>query len=96
MSEAMRISIWIAQALVCVAAALTLVRMWRGPSLMDRLLALDFLSLLIIALALLEGVFGDARKLLAPAMGLALVSFIATVAFARLLEGHGMREDDDG
>lgn len=88
----LEICLWIAKGLLGVATALTMARMAKGPSLMDRLMALDYLSLIVIGFILLEGREQGSRVLVAPAVALALVSFIATIAFARLLEGHGKEE----
>jgi multicomponent Na+:H+ antiporter subunit F len=72
-------------ALLCLALLLTLIRLWRGPSLADRILALDTLS--IVGLALI-GVFALRTGQMAYvdiAISLALVGFLATVALARYL-----------
>lgn len=90
--SALEICLWIGRGLLGLATVLTIVRMVMGPSLMDRLMALDFLSLIVIGFILLAGRESDSRVLVTPALALALVSFVATVAFARLLEGHGKEE----
>jgi len=73
----------IALLLLTLAVVLTMVRLVRGPSLPDRILALDMLSTLAISLvgviALKSGVF----FYLDIAIAICLVGFLSTVAFAR-------------
>ena len=92
MSDTLSVCIWVAEGILVVATLLTIIRMWRGPSLMDRLMSLDFLTMIIIGLILLEAHRDEVKMSLAPAVALALVSFVATIAFARLLEKHPERK----
>jgi len=73
----------IALLLLSLAVVLTLARLLRGPSLPDRILALDMLATLAISLvgiiALKSGVF----FYLDIAIAICLVGFLSTVAFAR-------------
>lgn len=73
----------IALLLLSVAVMLTLIRLVRGPSLPDRILALDMLSTLSISLV---GVFvlrTGALLYLDIALAICLVGFLATIALAR-------------
>jgi multicomponent Na+:H+ antiporter subunit F len=79
----------IAFVLLGLAAVLTVVRIVRGPTLADRILGLDMLTLLGIGAI---GVFAMRTRLylyLDLAIALALVGFVATVAFARYLISRG-------
>lgn len=76
----------IAMAMLCIAASLGLVRLYLGPSLPDRVLALDFITMMSIGLIALYAIATDRAILLDVAIALALIVFLATVAFATLLE----------
>lgn len=72
-------------ALLVLALLLTLIRLWRGPSLADRVLALDTLTMVGLGMI---GVFALRTGQMAYvdiAISLALVGFLATVALARYL-----------
>jgi multicomponent Na+:H+ antiporter subunit F len=68
------------------AVALVVVRLVRGPSVADRVVALDVLSAVAIAIIGAYTVATGAAALLDAALVLALVAFVATVAFAHFLE----------
>lgn len=89
-----------ALALLSVAFALVLVRLLRGPSLADRVLALDMLSVLAIGFIAAFGVKTGFDAAVDIAIALGLVGFLATVAFARYIlrvPGPGEREGgEDG
>lgn len=79
----------------CAVAAL-LCAAWRllaGPTLADRVVALDLMSgLLVVFLLLFRTLTGqDAYAFVA--LGLALIAFLATVAFAGLIERTHDRDD---
>lgn len=83
--------------LLVVAAALAVLRLVRGPSLPDRVVALDFLAVALVSFCGLLALRTGVRALLDVALVLALVGFLATVAFARFAERsgeHGNREGD--
>jgi multicomponent Na+:H+ antiporter subunit F len=78
-----------ALAIVAVSLLFALYRVVRGPTLPDRVVAVDMLSYLVIAyVAILVVVTGKAVFLDAAAT-LALVAFLATVAFARYIDRWG-------
>lgn len=62
------------------------VRMLRGPSLPDRVIALDLLTTLMVAFAGAYVVSTGEAAFLDVAIALALVGFLGTVAFARYAE----------
>jgi len=69
-----------------LAFAMAFLRLVRGPSLPDRVIAADVLVANGVAAAALLGLTYNLPVLLDVAMALAVVTFIATVAFARYLE----------
>lgn len=71
---------------LCVALALAGWRLVRGPSFADRFIAFDMLTALAIAFAALAAVSTARGVFLDIALGLALINFTGTAAFALFLE----------
>jgi multicomponent Na+:H+ antiporter subunit F len=61
-------------------------RLLAGPSSADRAIATDMLGLLGVCLAALTALLAGHAAFLDIALGIALVGFLAAIAFARLLE----------
>ena len=80
--------------LLVAAMLLAGVRIVRGPHVADRVVALDMLSLLGVAAAALAAVASDSMAFVDVALGVALVGFLATVAFAAFIERASVREED--
>ena len=72
--------------LVMLGVVLALMRLVRGPSLPDRVVALDTMTVLIVAFCGLFALDTGVRAFLDVAVVLALVGFLATVALARFIE----------
>jgi multicomponent Na+:H+ antiporter subunit F len=64
-------------------------RLWVGPSLPDRVVALDLLSTLGIALIAIVAMASDIAVLMDVATVIALTGFLGTVAFAYFIEQRG-------
>lgn len=62
------------------------IRMLRGPSAADRIVSLDFVTVLLIAITSLLALQLDNAAYLDLGLALALIGFLATVAFARYVE----------
>ena len=77
-----------------VAFLLTVIRVVRGPTLPDRILGLDTLVLVAIGFIAVFGVKTGYYLYIDVALALALVGFLATVAFARFVLEHGMTRED--
>ena len=76
-------AIEIAFALLMLAMGLGLLRLARGPSLPDRVVALDLLTVLAVAFCALYAIASGRAAYLDVAIALALIAFLATVALAR-------------
>jgi multicomponent Na+:H+ antiporter subunit F len=74
-----------------VPLLLGFVRLVRGPSLPDRVVALDFMTAVAVAVAGVWAIVTGNPVFLDVAMVLALITFVGTVAFARYLERRGSR-----
>lgn len=76
----------VALAMLGVALVLCLVRVAKGPSLADRVIALDLISIVSIGIVTTYAIRTDEPSLLDAAIILALISFLGTVTFARYME----------
>ena len=80
--------------LLMAALVLTFVRIIIGPSLPDRVVALDLLSLLTVCFIVLFSIIAGTTAYLDIAIALALVAFLGTVAFARFVERRRRLDDE--
>ncbi len=78
-----------------VAFAVIVVRIMRGPTLSDRILALDMLVSVGIGFIALIGIKTGFYLYVDIAIALGLVGFLATVAFARFVLNRGEEETID-
>ncbi|MDD2408338.1 MAG: K+/H+ antiporter subunit F [Tepidiphilus sp.] len=58
-------------------------RLWRGPDLVDRAMALDTLMVNVIALIVTWGIWQGSSVLFEAALFFAMIGFVSTVAFCR-------------
>lgn len=89
----MQTVIYTTLALLTLALLLCFYRMVRGPSLPDRVMALELFSMIIVSIIGVHAIHSDVSSFLDVAIVLALMSFLATVGFARFLERGGQRDD---
>jgi multicomponent Na+:H+ antiporter subunit F len=82
----------LALALIGLAMFLTFIRLVRGPTLPDRVVALDLMGVLAVGMIAAYAVATDQPGLMDPAAVVALVGFLGTVAFARYLVKRGSDE----
>jgi len=80
-------------ALLTAALLLAFLRLARGPSLPDRVVALDLISMIIAGLIAAYVVWMRQPMLLDVVTVMAVISFFGTVAFARYLERRPTDED---
>jgi multicomponent Na+:H+ antiporter subunit F len=88
----MKLAAGLALAMVGLAMFLAFIRLVRGPTLPDRVVALDLMGVLAVGMIAAYAVAVDQPVLLDPATVLALVGFLGTVAFARYMERRGRDE----
>lgn len=72
--------------LLGLALILAFIRLVRGPSLPDRVVALDLMTVLMMGMIAAYGIGAGQPVFLDVAIVLALVSFVATIAFAAYVE----------
>jgi multicomponent Na+:H+ antiporter subunit F len=78
-----------ALAMLAFAAALAFLRLLRGPTLPDRVVALDLIGVLVVCVVVAVAATTGQQAYLDVAIVIALVSFVGTVAYA----GYVERED---
>ena len=86
--EDLDLAITIALSLTIVGLISGCIRMLRGPSAADRVVSLDFVTVLMIAITSLLALRLDNAAYLDLGLALALIGFLATVAFARYVENN--------
>lgn len=84
----------IAMAVIGVAMVLAVVRLLRGPTLADRVIALDLLAFFAAGVVALAAVISDRAELVMVAVVVALLTFMGTAAFALYLERKGHEDAD--
>lgn len=75
----------IAMVMVCLAITLNLWRLVLGPSLPDRILALDTMYINVIALLILFGISQGSALYFEAALIIAAMGFVGTVAMSKYL-----------
>lgn len=79
--------------IIGASLALTFLRLWLGPFLPDRVVALETTSVLAVGAISAYAIETDEEALLDVAIVMALITFLGTVAFARYLEKGERRRD---
>jgi multicomponent Na+:H+ antiporter subunit F len=78
------------------AALLAALRLVRGPTQADRVVALDILLASALALCVAVALATGSTVFLDVAIGLALVAFVATLGWSRLIERAADRDEGAG
>lgn len=81
--------------LILVALICAGIRIIRGPSSADRVVALDLLGVLGVAAVGLAVSISGSPAFIDIALGVALVGFLTAVAFAAFIENGSIREEDE-
>jgi multicomponent Na+:H+ antiporter subunit F len=83
--------------LVILGVALAAIRLIKGPTLADRIVALDMMTVQLVSFGGLSALQARSAAFLDVAVVLALVGFLATVCLARYLERRNAinREDQE-
>lgn len=79
------IALWIALALFCAAVVLNFYRVVVGPSLPDRILAVDTMYMNSIALIVLFGLWLGSKNYFEAALLIAMLGFVSTIAICKYL-----------
>lgn len=84
----MTVVVWIASVMLVAATFLALTRIVRGPSALDRMVAMDVLLSCLIGAIGLEAAYNRHGTTLAVLAVLALLGFVGSVAVARFAAGE--------
>jgi len=78
--------------ILCISLIICLARMFLGPSIPDRVVALDLLAILMIATVSIYSILIKEPVYIDVVIALALVIFLGTVAFAKLITWRKYKE----
>ena len=81
-----------ALALLLISMVLALIRLIKGPAAADRIVALDLISILIVAFLAAYSIHAGETSFLDVAIAYALIAFLGTVALARFLMRSAMKK----
>lgn len=79
--------------MLSLALFLAFVRLVKGPSLPDRVVALELVATLVAAMVGVHAIDSGVASYLDIAIVLALTAFLAAIGFAKFLERGGPRDD---
>ena len=79
----------VALTMLAAAAGMTFIRLAKGPTLPDRVIAIDLIGVLLVCLLVLMAGVTAQQAFLDVAMVVALISFVGTVAYAQYIEREG-------
>ena len=88
-------SVIITSVLLLAGMVLAFVRLVKGPDAADRIVALDLISVLIVALLAVLAIHADETSFLDVSIAYALVAFLGTVALARFRMRISERQAQD-
>jgi multicomponent Na+:H+ antiporter subunit F len=83
------VPVLVALTMLAVAAGLTFIRLAKGPTLPDRVIAIDLIGVVLMCLLVMMAGVTTQQAFLDVAMVVALISFVGTVAYARYIEREG-------
>jgi multicomponent Na+:H+ antiporter subunit F len=76
----------VALAMLGAAACLTFIRLLKGPTLPDRVVAIDLIGVLMVCILVVTAAATGQQAFLDVGMVVALISFVGTVAYSRYIE----------
>lgn len=86
--------IWISLILVILSAGGLLYRVGKGPTIPDRLIALDAIGVMLISITALLSIIFDTEFFIEVILLIAIISFIGTVSFSKFIEKGEIIEHD--
>ncbi|MEX3014077.1 monovalent cation/H+ antiporter complex subunit F [Gymnodinialimonas hymeniacidonis] len=93
MSNVLSTAIDISFILVMLGVVGAFIRLAKGPSLPDRVVALDMMTVLIVSFCGLYAILSEQTAFVDVAIVVAVIGFLATVALARYVERRQHRYD---
>lgn len=77
---------------LCIAYVFAFIRLAKGPSIPDRVVALDLIAILSAGFITLYSILAGQPVYLDVAITLTLIAFLSTVAFARYVQQMGRKK----
>ncbi|WOV86414.1 Na(+)/H(+) antiporter subunit F1 [Sporosarcina oncorhynchi] len=90
----MMIFIWVCLMLVFLSMVGIMYRVFRGPSVPDRLIALDGIGVMMISAIALISILFETKFFIDVILLIAIMSFIGTVSFSKFIERGEIIERD--
>ena len=84
-----------ALAVLLISILLALARLVKGPAAADRIVALDLISILIVAFLAAYSIYAGETSFLDVAIGYALIAFLGTAALARFLMRSALKKTEN-
>lgn len=88
----MTIIFWACGAILALAGYLTVYRIWRGPTLLDRVLAADVLLAIIVSALCLNMVMKQSYESILLLVAISMIGFVGSVTVARFAENSQTQE----
>lgn len=89
------VAVELGKVLLFLSMILVCLRIARGPHAGDRVVALDMLCLLGVGVAALAAITSESMAFIDVVLGIALIGFLATVAFAAFIERGSAQNGED-
>ncbi|HEY4567569.1 Na(+)/H(+) antiporter subunit F1 [Planococcaceae bacterium Storch 2/2-2] len=86
--------IWVSLILILLSMLGLMYRVYKGPSIPDRLIALDAIGILIISATALLAIIFDTKFFIEVILLIAIMAFIGTVSFSKFIEKGEIIERD--
>lgn len=80
-------------AIMFLALVIVFIRLLIGPTLPDRVVALELIASIIVAIIGAYAITHDTSSFIDVSIVVALIAFLAAIGFARFLERGGPRDD---
>ena len=87
--------VYLLMALLVIAALASFYRLLAGPTGADRVIAFDLLFAVAVVLCICASMASGSTAFLDVAIGLSLVGFLATIAWARLIDRQVSAEEQN-
>jgi multicomponent Na+:H+ antiporter subunit F len=87
------VSINVVYFMLSLALLFAFIRLTRGPSLPDRVVALELISSIVVGYVGVHAIETGIASLLDVAIVIALTAFLAAIGFARFVERGGVKDD---
>jgi multicomponent Na+:H+ antiporter subunit F len=82
-----------AMAMLLAAMAMLLWRLAKGPVAADRVIAMDLMSVLVVAFLVVLSIYTGETTYLDVAIAYACIAFLGTIALARFIHRRGRKND---